>query len=372
MAMLKTRPVSLALLALIVSVVPVRATEYFDPGLHGRVQASDTVVLARVVDPSRDLVNVERVLKGNPPTQITLVAYVDGFSRPAQQKLLVAGARELMFLAKKDDAYAPVQDQYGRMAVNGDQLIDSFQRQPRSLSQTVRSIQRLVSLQARADRGDGETDAAYVAALKDSDIELQLWALWTAKDRIRVPSPALASALLASWPAVDKVGPVLGAWNAAGLVANAVVKWRLERTAPFFAKILTTSSSGNERAWAAMALGGAGDRAYLPVLRRVAAEDSNAQARALAYNGIMYMLGPESLGDLRLGAKDADAQVRARAVVDSYNLLEFGRPEPHWPPPSDALVGEVRAFLTEMQRDPAPLVGNNARTMLAMIARQRQ
>jgi hypothetical protein len=80
--------------------------------------------------------------------------------------------------------------------------------------------------------------------------------------------------------------------------ANTVVTRRLQRAAPFFAKILTTSSTGDERAWAAMALGGSGDRVYLPVLRRVAAED--AQARALAYDGIMYMLGSDALGDLRL------------------------------------------------------------------------
>jgi hypothetical protein len=85
----------------------------------------------------------------------------------------------------------------------------------------------------------------------------------------------------------------------------------------------------------------------------------------------MYILGPDALGDVGLGAKDADAQVRAQAVVDAYNLLEFGHPEPRWPPPSNALIAEVRVFLTEMQRDPARLVSDNARSMLAMIARQR-
>ena len=85
----------------------------------------------------------------------------------------------------------------------------------------------------------------------------------------------------------------------------------------------------------------------------------------------MCILGPDSLGDLRLGAKDSDEHVRAQAVVDSYNLLEFGHPQPVWPPPSDALIAEVRTFLTEMQRDPARLVSDNAKSMLAMIARQR-
>jgi hypothetical protein len=154
-------------------------------------------------------------------------------------------------------------------------------------------------------------------------------------------------------------------------VANTVVTWRLERAAPFFAKILTTSGSGDERAWAAMALGGSGDRAYLPVLRRVATEDAHPHARALAYNGIMYMLGSDSLGDLRRGAKDSDEQVRARVVVDSYNLLELQRPDRRWPPASTALIADVREFLTEMQRDRARLVSDNAKSMLAMIARQR-
>jgi HEAT repeat protein len=211
----------------------------------------------------------------------------------------------------------------------------------------------------------------YVAALKSSDIESQMWALWKAKDRIKVPSAALADALVDAWPTAKEVGPVLGSWNAAGLVANTVVAWRLQRAAPFFAKILTTSASGDERAWAAMALGGSGDRAYLAVLRRVATEDAHVQARALAYNGIMYILGPDSLGDLRLGAKDTDARVRAQSVVDAYNLLEFGHPEPRWPAPSNALVADVRAFLTEMQGDPARLVSDNAKSMLAMIARHR-
>ena len=53
---------------------------------------------------------------------------------------------------------------------------------------------------------------------------------------------------------------------------NTVVTWPLQRAAPFFAKILTTSTTGDERAWAAMALSGSGDRVSLPVLRRVAAE----------------------------------------------------------------------------------------------------
>jgi len=78
--MLGTKPVSLALLYVLLNVAPTSATEYIDIGLHAGVQAADTVVLARVVDPARALVNVEGVLKGEAPTQITLVAYTDGFA----------------------------------------------------------------------------------------------------------------------------------------------------------------------------------------------------------------------------------------------------------------------------------------------------
>lgn len=356
---------------LVAASAPAEATSYVRLSLHERVQMSDAIVIARVVDESRALLSVERVLKGQPAKQIALSSYVDDLAIPAQRKLLVLDALELLFLRKQGETYAPIQDQYGRLAVEGDRLVDSFRAEPLSLPQTLASIERLVEFQARAARSDAEADAACVAALQSPDMELRLWALQKASARIKVPSPALADALLASWPTAREAGSVPGSSNTAGLVANAVVTWRLRRAASFLARILTSSASGDERAWAAMALGGSGDRAYLPLLRRVAAEDDHAQARALAYNGIVHMLGPDSLGDLRLGARDPDEHVRARVVVDSYNLLEFGHPEPRWPPPSDALVAEVRAFLTEMERDPADLVSDNARSMLNMIARRR-
>ena len=42
-----------------------------------------TIVLARVVDPTRALLRVERILKGVPPKQIGLVSYVSAFAAPA-------------------------------------------------------------------------------------------------------------------------------------------------------------------------------------------------------------------------------------------------------------------------------------------------
>jgi hypothetical protein len=316
------------------------------------------------------VVSVERVLKGESPRQITLSLPVDSEIQVPSRKPLVLSAVELLFLKKHGESYVPVSGDFDRFAVDGDRLTDPFTSTPLSLSQTLHSIERLVELQLRASHNDAEAEAAYVAALRSKDADLQIWALSVARARIKVPSPALGDAVVASWPRSDTIGPVIGPWNVAGMVANAVQSWRLKQAAPFFAKILADSENGDERAWAAMALGGSGDRNYLAVLRHVAADDPYPQARALAYDGIMNMMGPESLADLRLGAKDPDERVRSGVVVDSYNLLEFGHPEPRWPPPSDALVAEVRAFLTEMKRDPVRQVSSNATSMLEMIARR--
>ena len=60
-----------------------------------------------------------------------------------------------------------------------------------------------------------------------------------------------------------------------------------------------------------------------------------------------------------------------QVVVDAYNLLELEEQERRWPPASNALIAEVRAFLTEMRSDPAGIVSDNARSMLANIAHHR-
>ena len=229
-----TRAILAGWLCVLAGVCPAWATEYFRLALHERVQASDTIVLAHVVDPGKALVHVDRVLKGEAPSQITLVNYVDGFLGPAQRKALLPDARELLFLRKASEAYAPVQNQNGRLAVDGDRLIDSYSVERRSLSETIVSIERLVTFQGRAARGDVEADRAYVAAFASADAEAQTWALGTASRRVKVPSPALADALLARWP------------KDAGAVANAVVMWRLRRAAPLMAKTLTTSGDGDD------------------------------------------------------------------------------------------------------------------------------
>lgn len=284
--------------------------------------------------------------------------YIDGFLSAADRKPLVADARELLFLNRKGDAYAPLQTEFGRFRVVEERLVDPI-GPDRRLGVVVESIKRLVALQTSAAENDTEADRAYIDALRDTDAEIQKWGTETVSRRIKSPSRALADSLLAHWP------------SDAGSIANAMIRWRLERASPLFAQTLTTSSTPMERALAAMALGAAGDVEYLPLLRRTATSDTDGTARALAYNGIMWMLGLGALDDLRNGAKDPDQQVRARCVVDSYNLLELERPERRWPPASGALIAQVRVFLTEMQRDPERLVSDNAKSMLSLIARHQ-
>ena len=111
---------------------------------------------------------------------------------------------------------------------------------------------------------------------------------------------------------------------------------------PIFAKTLETSADADERGFAAQALGSTGDLTYLPLLRRVAATDDHFNARALSLLGIVSMLGPDSLADLRLGSNDPHQLVRAAIISAASNLLELEQPHPRWPPASDALIAEVR------------------------------
>ena len=350
---------TLAILAAAIAIAsPAAGTEYVLLTLHARVQLSDTIVVARVDDPARALMTVEQVLKGTPSKQIGLTEYVDGFLRPADRKPLAADAKELLFLNRKGEAYAPVQTEFGRFRVLNDRLVDPIGPE-RMLSAVVRSIKRLVALQGRAGVNEVEADRAYIDALRDLDPQVQSWGIDTVFQQIKSPSVALADTLLARWP------------KDAGSIANAMIRWRLQRASPLFAQTLRTSTVPIERGLAAMALGAAGDVEYLPLLRRAAASEPDGNARALAYNGIMWMVGPGALNDLRNGAGDPDKQVRARCVVDSYNLLELEQPERRWPPASRALIEQVRAFLTEMQQDPERFVSDNAKSMLSLIARHQ-
>src|SRR5690348_12582468 len=99
--MLRATSIVGALVWIIFVALPAEATQYINLGLHQRVQSSDTIVLARVIDPTRAVLSIERVFKGEPAKQITLVSYVDAFAAPIHRKALVLDARELLFLTKQ-------------------------------------------------------------------------------------------------------------------------------------------------------------------------------------------------------------------------------------------------------------------------------
>jgi HEAT repeat protein len=272
----------------------------------------------------------------------------------------VRDARELIFLQEKGASYAPLQTQYGRLAVVDGRVVFSSTEQGPRLSSVIASIERLTALQTRAARSPSDADQAYIEALRSGDVEVRSWALETADQHVEVPSPALINAFLAQWQtdALD--------------VADAIMTWRARGAASVVAETLTASKDGNERAAAAMALGGAGEVSYLPLLRRVASTDMDPMTRALAYRGIVWMIGPDALADLRLGARDPHEKVRAQVVTDAYNMLELESDERRFPPASSALVSEVEAFLAEMQKDPARDVSLSAKVLLANLARHRQ
>jgi len=355
------RPAAVVLAACCVFVTarPAGATEYIALDLHHMVQLSETIVVARVLDPERATVRVERRLKGDTPQEITLVDYVDGFLRVEQRKPLTKGARELLFLNRKSNAYAPLQTQFSRFGVFGNRIADPF-RGPHLLSDAIASIERLANLQARASQRLAAADRAFVEAFRSTDPAVLEWALDESYKRVKAPSDALSDAMLANWP------------EHLGEVANAMLEWRLRRAAPVFAKSLADAADGDVRAYAAMALGGTGDTTYLELLRRVSSSDAYPLARALAYSGIMSMIGPDAFADLRRGAADSQERVRSQAVVDLYNMLELEESERLWPPASDSLIDEVVAFLQGMQSDPARYVALNAKSMLANIARHRK
>jgi hypothetical protein len=334
------------------------ANEYLVLSLHHRVEMSDLIVVGRVVDPKRALVRVERVVKGKAPREITLTAYIDGAA--SDQRPLVQDTRELMFLQDKGLSYAPLQTQYGRFPVDRSRLALWTTDPGPTLSTVIASIRRLMALQARAARSVSEADQAYVEALQSADPEVQTWAFETADERITSPSPALTKAFLARWhtDAYD--------------VANAIVTWQIRDAAPIVAERLKLSQDSDERAAAAVALGGTGDVTYLPLLRRVASADTAPGVRAQAYSGIALMIGPDSLPDLRVGAKDSHEKVRAQIVVEAYNVLELGAEDRRFPPASSALIDEVVALVGSMQNDPMGNVSSNAKSVLASIAKNRK
>jgi hypothetical protein len=358
-------------LVLVSSAAPAAASEFFDLGLHARVQGSDAIVVARVIETGASMFAVERVLKGDPPREFMLIGTQGDFRKASDRVPFIRGTRELLFLIKETERERqylvnPSAETEGRrfflgnpythrMRIDDDGMVDGSGPPRRGLADLASSIADLIRLQARASRGLAEADRAYVTALKHPDPEVRMWALWEAHHRLERPSRALVDALIARWP--KGIGPDDSGWDVAGLIANASKTWRVERVAPVFARILSTSDIRRERASAAMALGGAGDREYLPLLRRVAADDPHWDVRAMAYDGIASVLGPEALDDLRRGARDSHYTVRATVAGNAQHILDMDGWQWRWPPPSAAQIAAVRAFLTEVRGVPpvAPL-----------------
>jgi HEAT repeat protein len=116
-----------------------------------------------------------------------------------------------------------------------------------------------------------------------------------------------------------------------------------------------------------MALGASGDEQYAPLLRRIMTTDPYWEVRAFAAEGLMEMLGPRALVDLRVAAGDEHEKVRAAAITHAFNMLELLGPR-HFGRASAASVAEARAFITPLLEDPSQAVRDNAKWALAYIA----
>jgi HEAT repeat protein len=114
-----------------------------------------------------------------------------------------------------------------------------------------------------------------------------------------------------------------------------------------------------ERQIAARALGGTGDRSFLPQLRAVAASDQSEKVRGRAFEGLTHLLGGASVSDLLNGAKDPSASVRRSVAIHAYNMArKGGDPE--------ARSGTRRVLLL-LSEDAAPDVRESARSWLKQL-----
>jgi hypothetical protein len=302
------RSVTALLLIVGCASAPAEATEYIVLHLYQQVQASDAIVIATVTDARTATVRVDRVLKGEPPRSIRLISYIDSFLRPADRRELVNGARELMFLKRDGESYAPLQTQHGRFPIDNGQPVTYHRLDPRDYQKT---IARLVRLQARAERGRNQAIDAYVDALRDAERHVRLWAAAEAPEHVDDPPARLVDAYLELWETDDS--------ELRSRAVNGVIEWKVARVAPIFAAALREGSE-DKRSLAARALGGAGDVTFLPQLRTAATSDPSAKVRAAAYDGLAHLLEDEAMPDLLAGAKDESAHVRNAVAYHAFNL----------------------------------------------------
>ena len=332
--------------------ITARGNDYPALHLYQWVEKSDVIVVGRIIDAERAIAMVERVLKGHPGGQIRLVQFIDPHAGNDQRRPLVRGNRELMFLRPAPGGYAPLQTQGGRWPIGRDGRFEN-RNDSRTLNDTINTVRRIHDLQREIGRGPDTADRAYTTALRSSDPDVRLWALQRVPHAVQQPSSQLLDAYLPLWRSDDAE-----AW---GSIANAVIYWRLGSAAQWLHETLITSDDYRQRAVAARALGGAGDRAYVSALRRSAASDASPHVRASAYGGLTHLLGPESLPDLKTGATDADEVVRSHVAVHAANMARRAD--------NADVSSAVTALLESLQADPSPHVSSQARSMLSYVKR---
>ena len=325
------------------------ATEWIALHLYQYVELSDLIAIGTIVDSENAVVRVDEILKGRTNRAIRLVETVDPFARREDQKPLISGARELLFLRRQSDAYAPLQILAGRWRITDDNHLETqgaVSRSGATVAVLRQKIQQLIRLQSAATRREKAIDA-YVTGLRSNDPDIMLWAAQKSASEDTERSDRLLNELVRHWQTNGEMR---------GAAANLIIRWRAHRFAPMLAERLRRGDYG-ERVSAVRALGGTGDRAYLDLIRSIASSDSSELVRAFAYEGLAHLLGAESIDDLRRGAADPSPRVRGAIASHSYNL--------HRRISSDDVRISLRRLVEQLREDPDRLVSGSANHVLA-------
>ncbi len=332
---------------------PAAATEWIALHLYQFVELSDLIAIGTIVDSENGVVRVDEIFKGKSDPTIRLVEIVDPFARSEDRKPLINGARELLFLRRQSGSYAPLQILSGRWNITKDDNLEARGAASRSGATVAvfrQKILQLVRLQSDVARQDKAIDA-YVTGLRSNDSDIRLWAAHKSASEEIKPSDRLLDELVRHWQTNDEMR---------GAAANLIIRWRVRRVAPMLARRLQQGDDG-ERVSAVRALGGAGDRAYLDLVRSTATSDSSEIVRAYAYEGLAHLLGAESIDDLRRGAADLNPRVRGAIASHAYNL--------HRQMSRDDVRGGLRRLVEQLRDDPDPSVSGSARHVLAIWER---
>lgn len=95
----------------------------------------------------------------------------------------------------------------------------------------------------------------------------------------------------------------------------------------------------------APALGGTGDRSFLPQLRAAAGSDRSEKVRGYAFEGLPHLLARESMPDLMNGTRDSSEFVRQSVASHAFNMARDST--------DTELRAEVRRLLVLLSDDPA-------------------